>query len=579
MAKMAGMAKIVFDKLHGRLGGFTLAVILLMVCSVATAAPVTAKLDRSSAVVGETITLTLQTSDTDQSLDTDLSVLQVDFDVLNRRSETQMSFVNGRQTASVRLVITLEPKHQGNLLIPALKFPGARSSPISIKVSAAPALAPGDVEPVFIEVTVHPETGPYYVLSQISLMVRIFYQTNLTEAAINPPAPEQASVRLLDEVPYQADRNGERYRVLERRYAIFPERSGTLTIPAMQLSGRLIERPSDRLWQPKVRGRRVRVESEPLTLEISPRPAAYTGDFWLPARRIMLSQQISDNEKLHVGEPVTRTVILDAVGLEEHMLEEPVWPEVPASRIYPDQPQGISRDDGEWVLGHKEFRYAIVPEEAGELVLPEIRLDWWDTVANRQRTAVLPEHRINVLPSELSPVASVLPPATGVMPEVSIGTSAENAALSSETLLWKTMTGVLALLWLLTLFFYFHRRPDAAAPTGKNGTASLGEKELLKHFQQACQKGDASAARKDLGQWIRNYAPQAMRGNMGDFGTACGDVKLQTAIAELDVSGFADDKAGAWKGDALWAAFKRWQKQANGSKNSEIGDKPDLYSS
>ena len=90
--------------------------------------PVTAKLDRSSAVVGETVTLVLQTSDTDQSLDTDLSVLQADFDVLNRRSETQMSFVNGRQTASVRLVITLEPKREGNLLIPALKFPGASST-------------------------------------------------------------------------------------------------------------------------------------------------------------------------------------------------------------------------------------------------------------------------------------------------------------------------------------------------------------------------------------------------------------------------------------------------------------------
>jgi hypothetical protein len=323
--------------------------------------------------------------------------LQADFDVLNQRSETQMSFVNGRQTASVRVVITLEPKREGNLLIPAMKFPGANSAPVYLKVSAAPARAPGEAEPVFIEVTVNPESGPYYVLSQVSLMVRIFYQANLTEAAINPPAPEQASVRLLDEVPYQSDRNGERYRVLERRYAIFPERSGTLTIPPMQLSGRLIERPSDRLWQPTVRGRRVRVESEALTLEISPRPEDYSGDFWLPARRLTLSQQIADNEKLRVGEPVTRTVIIDAVGLEENMLEEPAWPELPATRVYPDQPQGISRDDGEWVLGHKEFRYAVVPEQAGELVLPEIRLDWWDTVANRQRTAVLPEHRVQVL--------------------------------------------------------------------------------------------------------------------------------------------------------------------------------------
>ena len=567
------MEKVFFNQVRG----WALAIILSMVYSVAQAAPVTAKLDRSSAVVGETVTLILQTADTDQSLDTDLSGLEADFDVLNRRSETQMSFVNGRQTASVRLVITLEPKRPGNLVIPSLKFPGVSSLPLILKVSTAPALAPGDAEPVFIEVTVQPESGPYYVLSQVSLMVRIFYQANLTEAAINPPAPEQASVRLLDEVPYQSDRNGERYRVLERRYAIFPERSGTLTIPSMQLSGRLIEKPSDRLWQPTVRGRRVRVESEPMTLEISPRPAGYTGDFWLPARHITLSQQISDSEKLQVGEPVTRTVILDAKGLEENMLEEPAWPDIPATRIYPDQPQGISRDDGEWVLGHKEFRYAVVPEQPGELVLPEIRLDWWDTIANQQRTAVLPAHRVNVLPSELSQSANVLPPAAN-LPDTPMGLSVGNTVSSSHAVLWKATTGVFAVLWLLTLFFYFRRGPVATLPAGANGSVSLAEKELLKQLQQACQKGNASSARKDLSQWIRNYAPESKRGSMRHFGASCGEVALQMAIAELDASGFADDNAGDWKGDALWLAFKRWQKQANGPQKADLGTKPNLYS-
>jgi len=571
------MGKMVFKQASRPLGRFFLAIGLLMAFSVAQAAPVTAKLDRSSAVVGETITLTLQTTDTDQSLDTDLSVLQADFDVLNQRSETQMSFVNGRQTASVRLVITLEPKREGNLTIPALKFPGTSSSPLVLKVAAAPALAPGEAEPVFIEVTVQPASGPYYVLSQVSLMVRIFYQANLTEAAINPPTPEQASVRLLDEVPYQSDRNGERYRVLERRYAIFPERSGTLTIPAMQLSGRLIERPSDRLWQPTVRGRRVRVESEPLTLEISPRPANYSGDFWLPARRITLSQQISDNEKLHVGEPVTRTVILDAMGLEENMLEEPAWPEVPGTRIYPDQPQGISRDDGEWVLGHKEFRYAVVPEEAGELVLPEIRLDWWDTITNQQRTAVLPEHRVTVWPSEMSPSVTAPPPPTNVMPGISQAVPGGNIGETGSAIVWKTTTGAFALLWLLTLFFYFRRGRESTPALATNGLVSLDEKDLLKQFQQACQKGDTSLARKNLSHWIRTYAPRNLRGNMRDFGSACGEASLHMAIAELDAYGFAHDSAGAWKGDNLWAAFKEWQDQADRQKVSEIGDKPKLY--
>ena len=82
---------MVFNQTGRQIAGWVLAAILVMAFSVAQAAPVTAKLDRSSAVVGETVTLILQTNDTDQSLDTDLSALQGDFDVLNRRSETQMS--------------------------------------------------------------------------------------------------------------------------------------------------------------------------------------------------------------------------------------------------------------------------------------------------------------------------------------------------------------------------------------------------------------------------------------------------------------------------------------------------------
>ncbi len=124
---------MVFSQVRKQLSSLVLAIVLLQVYSLAQAAAVTAKLDRSSAVVGETVTLVLETSDTNQSLDADFSVLQKDFDVLNRRSETQMSFVNGSQTASVRLVITLEPKREGELLIPALRFPGASLKPSDFK--------------------------------------------------------------------------------------------------------------------------------------------------------------------------------------------------------------------------------------------------------------------------------------------------------------------------------------------------------------------------------------------------------------------------------------------------------------
>ena len=48
-------------------------------------------------------------------------------------------------------------------------------------------------------------------------------------------------------------------------------------------------------------------------------------------------------------------------------------------------------------------------------------------------------------------------------------------------------------------------------------------------------------------------------------------------LRELDISGFADHVSGAWKGEPLWLAFKRWQAGLDGPKSTAVGEKPDLY--
>ncbi len=423
---------------------------LLLAASLPLEAALQAQLDRNRITEGETVTLTILTDDPRQNLDTDFSALDKDFQILDRRSETQLSIVNGRQTAVVRLLLTLEPKAQGVFVIPSLKFGSDSTQAISVEVLPAPELEPGSQPPVFIEVELTPAEGPYFVHAQVGLIVRVFYQQNLTEAAISQPEPAPAAVRLLQETPYQAERGGERYRVLERNYAVFPERSGELTIPPMQLTGRLVERRTSNVWQPAVRGRRVRVESEPLHLLIEPKPVEFTGAQWQPARDYRLTQQVSSGDSLRVGEPVTRTVIIDAIGLEENMIVEPAWPELPGVRIYPDQPQGITRDDGQWVLGHKEFRYAVVPEQEGELVLPELKVEWWDTQNNRARTAVLDAHTVYVQPSTLVPTPAQTAVPTGTAIEGM--TSSNGSGARVEPAYWRGLAFLFAMLWLLTLF-------------------------------------------------------------------------------------------------------------------------------
>jgi hypothetical protein len=562
---------------------YLLLLMSLLVLASPVAADVRLQLDRNRVTEGETVTLTFVTDDARQSLEADFSVLESDFEILDRRTETQLSIVNGRQTAVVRLLLTVEPRRSGKLTIPPIDFGNTRTRALALQVDAAPQLAPGELPPVFIEVEVTPEQGPYYVHAQLGLIVRVFYQQNLTEAAISQPEPSPASVRLLQETPYQAERGGERYRVLERRYAIFPERSGELTLPAMQLSGRLVERRDSTIWQPTVRGRRVTVESEPLQLQIEPRPPDSTGGTWQPARELSLSQQISGSEALRVGEPVTRTVIIDAVGLEENMIAEPAWPELPGARIYPDQPQGISRDDGEWVLGHKEFRYAVVPEQEGELVLPELTVEWWDTANDRRRTAVLPAHTLRVQPSALVPPE----PAADLLARTATADAEPVQSAGSEPAWWRGLTLTFAVLWLATLFLYWRsrgQRPASAPEMHASGGVSPDDAQLRSQLRQSCERGDAAAARRILLAWLRKFGPDGDSSLLG-FAAGCGDPLLKEAVYALDAEGFRPEGEGVeergpaapWEGRPFWDRFESWRRSWLAQERERKPALTDLY--
>jgi hypothetical protein len=554
-----------------------LIVVLLLSPLLASAAEVSARLDRNRIVQGETVTLILETSDPKQSLDANLAGLESDFAVLDRRSETQMSIVNGRQSAEVRTMIVLEPKRSGNLTIPSLSVGGAATLPIAIRVDPAPEPEPGELPPVFIEVEVSPSEPPYFVHAQLGLIVRVYYRQNLTEAAISQPEPSPASVRLLDEVPFQAERNGVRYRVLERHYAIFPERSGDLIVPPLQLSGRLVERRSDRLWQPTVRGRRIQVSSDPIQLTIQPRPASFSGDSWQPARNLELTQQISAAGSLRVGEPVTRTVIVDAVGLEENMITEPVWPEIPNARIYPDQPQGISRDDGQWVLGHKEFRYAVVPEREGELVLPELAVYWWDTVNNRQQKAVLPAKVHEVKASAVAPLPQQQ--AAALDSPGMIAGEASKAGAVHEPGYWRWLTILFAALWLLTLAAAWRLGGRSnPAPNGMGLAQSEDEKQMLKKLQKCCEKGNARQARQALANWLAQFGPDSSSsGSLLEFAADLEDKSLHDNVCAMDSDGFRPDQQASWDSKQFWKQFDAWRKTWTAAMVAEKPPITDLY--
>ena len=220
-------------------GRAALAALLLMIIGAASAADgLRAYVDRSTVYTGETVTLTLELSG-DGAGQPDLRPLAQDFSVMSTSQGSEIRIINGQRSDTTRWQIVLQPLSTGELPIPSLSIGGRHSQPLTLKVRELPPdVAKRQAESLFIEMELGDVGTGVYVQQQIPLTVRLYTDLPIRDGTLSDPTPENAVVeRLGKDRNYAGERNGHRYRVIERHYALFPERSGRLTIPPVEFRG------------------------------------------------------------------------------------------------------------------------------------------------------------------------------------------------------------------------------------------------------------------------------------------------------------------------------------------------------
>ena len=479
-----------------------LAVLLLLtLLSQPLLADVNAMLNRNSVYEGDVVTLIIETSDRHHDGEPDLAVLQRDFEVIGSSTSQQVQIINGRRTDKRQWHIELAPKHSGEITLPAISVGSAKTEPLPLSVKSQPAAdAAGTGQPVFLKAHIEPANGTAYVQQQIQYILQLYYREAVAEGSFDGPDVANALVEKLGEdSQYKTTVNGEPYQVLERHYAIFPEQSGPLVIPAVVFTGRMsgesVQRPRSanmrsmmeqflggRLQGQGTPGKRVRLRSEAITLDILPRPASYDGQHWLPSEQVVLHDSWAEGPpEFKVGEPVTRTITLEAKGLESSHLPDIDLPETSGMRLYPEQPQHTTRTDGELVYGSSQQAVAYVPVTAGRITIPETRIDWWDTVAQRQRSTVLPAWQVNVLAGAPGSAAAQPPAAAEITaPAAEIEDPGATLAAEQQDNAWLRRVLITAVLCLaLMLLWYLQRRKRAGSkPQAASGSTLSGKQAL-----------------------------------------------------------------------------------------------------
>ena len=458
---------------------------------------VTASVDRTVISELERVTLTISITDGDEVLP-DFSVIR-DFQILSQQQgkTTEISMGGGRQqmVSTQTYSLVLEPTRTGKLLIPRLTIGNETTNAILIDVvSPSAAAQQRDARFVFFETKVDRTTA--YVQSQVIYSVRLYYSDAI--GGDFPPAPdlpETVVEPLAGEIRDEAMVNGQRFAYLEKRYAIFPQKSGSLTIPREIFRG--------------VRGRggffsqrqQVTAASTPITITVKPTPESFTGNTWIAARSFNLLERWTENPPhFKVGEPVNRIVSMQAVGLASSLL--PLLEELSLDNVktYADPPVTDENISEAGILSSNVTTVGIVPTKAGEITLPEIRIPWWNTESDRKEVAVIPAATYQVMPAD---GAAAAPPTVSVPL-----TQINQQAIVEETIshVWIVALIALGFLWIFSTWQWFAVRQELRElkEEHKDDTFEVvepNEDNLFKELTKACKANRAADTHRYLFLW------------------------------------------------------------------------------
>ncbi len=564
-----------------------LPLLLMLLAAFAQAVPagssgLHAFLDRDHAALGDTVTLNVEGADA-LSGTPDLSPLRRDFDVLGTSSSSKVEIVNGVSHSSTQLGIALRPKHAGTLTIPPLRIGSGQTQPLKLQVTPAPSGALGNVgDPAFLQDSVDSTTP--YVGQQIVYTLQLFYTGSLTGGQLEDPQADGAQViHLNGDTRYQTTRGGQTYQVVERHYALIPQRAGRIVVRGPTFLGQMLSQnrsdPFDSFFDD---GTPVQARADDVTLDARAVPAN-AGTPWLPAQSVQLKLTgLPSDGRIKAGEPLTLTLGIDAVGTSVSRLPQPQLPPLDGARVYPDQTQDSTRDDGHWLHATRTRSFAIVPNRGGTLTIPAITLNWWNVAADRPEQARVPAHTLTVIGA----AGNVTTQRTNAASAASTNAIADDANHSSTgngvAAVWRDVALASIALWLIALtafaWWWFARRPSQ-----KTACAAFDADEndrrrgaLRKRLTEAAQRVDAAACERALLECARGE--RAGVRNSGALREALSDPAQRAALEQL--------QRARWKGgdaraacDAAARAFARgfaWSETRSAMPRTR-GELPPLY--
>ncbi len=541
---------------------------------------VTASVDKNPVSLDSSFLLSIEADGSIDASDWDNSVLLSHFIVGRTSVNSQTSYINGRRSQSTKFTTLLMAKEAGEFTIPEFTIKGLKTNPITLTVVNLPAGsatgAQGNslstqqntpqkaLQNKNVDLQVSVDSNEVYVGQQFIYTSKLLLaeNTEMRSGSLTAPNLPKGTIKQIGKDENGSEIiNGRRFKTITRQYAITLDQPGAFMIAPSRFEGQLMT--TDNYYRFSA-PRPTIVQGEKLPITIKAKPKNYQGD-WLASDFVQLTEELQPQQKSYtIGEPITRTITLTVANTDKASLPELQinWPE--NVKVYPDKPLLNEFAQQGHYFSQLVLSYAIVPNQAGKVELPEVHLPWFNTKTQQQEWAKLPAHTLKVMQGQQPVIAP---------PVISRSTPKE----TTSGPIWIWLTCIFAGLWLLTCSLWFlqyrYGKTKVSAKSEPEHSPQPQQKSspVWPQLQQALKANNAPQAEKLLQQWFRACWPEREHYNIDDLPLS-DETKLACKLLSKTVYGREDVQ---WQGVALLNALQQEKSvdiSAKDRKNNKDAD-------
>ena len=226
-----------------------------------------------------------------------------------------------------------------------------------------------------------------YLNQQVIYTVKLFQRVPFFDGNYLPPHLDNAVLFPFgDAREYHATLHGEMYTIAEQSYAVFPQKSGMLSVYGPELDAVIKGMTSSK----------IHLGPSISTLHVKARPLNHHGD-WLPAKNVKI-KVVDDvlQKRVALSGAIVRTITLSADEVPAELLPELHFKRSAAWDVYVAKPIYKNSLTAKILHGRATYRVTYTLNHPGRVILPQKNVAWFNTGSGKVETASFPARHILV---------------------------------------------------------------------------------------------------------------------------------------------------------------------------------------